>query len=154
MILPRYTIERVYLPKATPGSMFPGSTRVESEIFAKTLELPWRNNAISGDPNLASCIMEGIYLFIWQPPGHGRNYEYFRCVHAPGRHWYPDTRVSSILIHTGNYTEHLLGCIAPGSRHADINGDGIPDVVDSTKKLAWMVKNMPKAFELEIRVKK
>lgn len=154
MILPRYTLERLYLPTSTPGSLFPGSVRIEENIIAKTLELPWRNNAISNDPEKASCIMQGIYLFVWQPPGHGRAYEYFRCVHAPGRNWHPDTRMSSILIHPGNYVEHLLGCIAPGSRHADINRDGVPDTVDSTKKLAWMVKNMPKAWELEIREKK
>jgi hypothetical protein len=154
MILPRYTLERIYLPTSTPGSIFPGSVRVESTIIAKTLELPWRNNAISSDPKFASCIKEGIYVFVWQPPRHDRPYEYFRCLHVPGRHWYPDTKMSSILIHTGNYTDHLLGCIAPGSRHADINTDGVVDVVDSTKKLLWMTKNMPKAFELEIREKK
>lgn len=150
MILPRYTLERVYLPTATPGSWHDTNGK---DLICKTLELAYRNNAISQDPALASCIMEGIYLFVLQPPGFGRNYEYFRCVHAPGRHWHPDTRMSSVLVHPGNLTEHLLGCIAPGSRHADINNDGVPDVVDSTKKLAWMVKNLPKFFELEIRKK-
>lgn len=160
MILPRYILERIYLPQATPGSWHnalgaPGSGKPYDlgELVCKTLELPWRGNAISTKPELASCIAEGIYLFIWQPPGHGRNYEYFRCLHAPGRHWHPDTRASSILVHPGNFTEHLLGCIAPGSRHSDINNDGVPDVVDSTKKLLWMTQNLPKYFELEIRKK-
>ncbi len=148
MILPRYTIERVYLPTVTPGSWYDTDRRT---LICKTLELADRGNVVSSDPKLASCIVEGIYVFVWQPPSHGRNYEYFRCIHAPGRHWYPDTRQSSILVHPANRADQLLGCIAPGSRHADINLDGIPDVVDSTKKLAWMVKTLPKAFELEIR---
>lgn len=146
MILLRYRLERVYLEHATPGSWYDP----QGVNIAKNLELPWRDNVISNDASKASCIPEGIYLVVWQPPGHGRNYEYFRYVFVPGRHWHPDTRMSSILIHPGNLTEHLLGCQAPGSRHADINGDGIPDVVDSTSKLRWMTKNMPKAFEVEI----
>lgn len=149
MILPRYKLPRVYLPTATPGSIYDPS----GQIVCKTLELPWRNNAISSDPDKASCIMEGIYLFVHQPPGHGREYEYFRCVHAPGRNWSEEIRMSSILIHPANRVDQLLGCIAPGSRHADINSDGIIDVVDSTKKLAFMIKTMPKAFELEITKK-
>ena len=146
MILPRYKLERVYLPTATPGSIYTPS----GLIVCKTLELAWRGNAISSDPDQASCIMEGIFLFVHQPPGHGRNYEYFRCVHAPGRNWSPETKMSSILIHPANRVDQLLGCIAPGSRHLDINNDGIIDVAESTKKLEWMVKNMPKAFELQI----
>lgn len=149
MILPRYRLERIYLEKATPGSWYDP----DGNNFAKNLELPWRNNAISSDPNLASCIMEGIYLVVWQAPGYGRDYEYFRFVHVPGRHWHPDTGKSSVLVHSGNLTEHLLGCLAPGSRHADINADGVPDVVDSRAKLKWMTQNMPKAFELQIIAK-
>lgn len=150
MILPRYFLERVYLPTSTPGSWYDVDHKT---LVCKTLEPAWRNNTISSDPKLASCIMEGIFLFMWQPPGYGRSYEYFRCIHAPGRHWHPDTRTSSVLVHTGNIVDHSLACILPGSRHADINNDGIPDVVDSTKKLAWMTKNLPKFFELEIRKK-
>lgn len=149
MILTRYTLPRVYLPTATPGSIYAPN----GDLICKTLELPWRNNAISPDPNFASCVMEGIFLFVIQPPGHGREYEYFRCVHAPGRNWDPGIKMSSILIHPANRVDQLLGCISPGSRHVDMNSDGIVDVADSTKKLAWMVKNMPKAFELEIMKK-
>lgn len=153
MILPRYTIERIYLPKATPGSMFPGSLRIESQIIAKTLELPWRGNNISYDPAKASCIPEGIYLVVEEPANLSRTYPYYRFVHVPGRHWHPDTKKSSVLIHRGNYVEDLLGCIIPGSRHRDLNNDSIPDIEESSKKLAWMVTNLPNVFELEIRTK-
>lgn len=150
MILPRYFLERVYLETSTPGSWYDTDGKT---LIAKTLELPWRNNAISSDYLKASCIPEGIYMFMWQPATLTRKYEYYRCQHVPGRHWIPEYKASSVLVHTGNHTEHLLGCIAPGSRHADINGDGVVDVADSTKKLAYMVKVLPKYFELEIRKK-
>src|SRR3972149_4941749 len=140
MILPRYTTERVYLPTSTPGSWYDTNGK---DLICKTLELPWRQNSISPDPNFASCIMEGIFLFVLQPPGHGREYEYFRCVHAPGRNWSPDTRMSSILVHPITYVSGLLGCIGVGSRHADLNNDGIPDMAESKKKLLWMTKNLP-----------
>jgi hypothetical protein len=153
MILTRYTLERVYLSKVTPGSLFAGRTRIESQIIAKTLELPYRNNAVSTDPELASCVMEGIYLVVQEPPKQSRPYPYYRIVHAPGRNWDPFTKMSNILIHPVNYVKDLLGCIAPGSRHADLNADGIIDLVDSKKKLAWMIQNMPPQFELEIRKK-
>lgn len=149
MKLSRYLLERVYLETSTPGSIY----APDKSLICKTLELPYRDNSISNDPALASCIIEGIFLFLRQPPGHGRTYEYFRCVHAPGRHWSPDIKMSSVLIHPANRVDQLLGCISPGSRHLDMNGDGIVDIADSTKKLAWMVKNMPQAFELEIRKK-
>lgn len=153
MILPRYTLERIYLPTSTPGSLFPGSVRIESEIIAKTLELAWRNNAISSDPKLASCIPEGIYLVAQEPPKPSRNYPYFRIVHVPGRHWYPEIKMSSVLWHRGSKVEDLLGCIIPGSRHGDYDNDGVPNIEESSKKLAWMVINMPKYWELEIRKK-
>ena len=149
MRLPRYFLDRVYLDTSTPGSIIAPD---KAEI-CKTLELPWRNNAMSSDPKLASCIAEGVVLFVLQQPGHGRDYRYFRCVHAPGRNWEPGLFMSNILIHPANFADQLLGCISPGSRHLDMNNDGIVDIADSTKKLAWMVKNMPSAFELEIRKK-
>jgi hypothetical protein len=155
MILTRFRLERVYLPTSTPGSWYPtraGDTLYDEPI-CKTLELPYRNNSVSPDPKLASCVMEGIYLFIWQPPNADRPYEYYRCVFAPGRNWHPDTRMSSILVHPITYVSGLLGCIGVGSRHADLNKDGIPDIAESKVKLAWMTKNLPRHFELEIVAK-
>lgn len=153
MILPRYTIERVYLEKVTAGSLFPGSIRIEEKIICKTIELPWRNNSMSTNASLASCVPEGIYLVRKEPPKSGRNYVYFRFVHVPGRNWHKEYQASSILIHTANYVSDLLGCIAPGSRHVDVNQDGIIDVVDSTKKMKYLADTMPQYFELEIRKK-
>lgn len=153
MILPRYTLERVYLSGVTAGSLFPGSVRVESDIICKTIELPWRENAMSPDTDKASCIMEGIYLFRKEPAKQSRPYVYFRAVHVPGRNWQTEYKASNILIHIANHASQLLGCIAPGSRHADINADGVIDVVESTKKMTWLANNLPTYFELEIRKK-
>lgn len=152
MILPRYTIERLYLPGVTAGSLFVGSVRTE-EVICKTIELPWRNNSMSPDPNLASCVPEGIYLFRKEPAKESRPYVYFRAVHVPGRNWQVEYKASNILIHIANHASQLLGCIAPGGRHLDINGDGIIDVNDSTKKMTWLAENLPAYFELEIRSK-
>lgn len=150
MILPRYILERVYLPTSTPGSWYhPGKT----DIVCKTLELAWRDNKISDDPMIASCIPECICLVEYQPANPSRPYPHFRIVHVPGRHFRPDIKASSCLVHPANHTEQLLGCISPGSRHADMNLDGVVDIVDSRKKLQWMTDNLPRFFELEIRKK-
>jgi hypothetical protein len=151
MILPRYFLDSLLLPTSTPGSWYDTD---HTTLICKTLELPWRNNAISSDPALASCIMEGIYLVKWQPANPSRKYEFYRFTHVPGRHWHPDTGQSSCLVHPANKVEDLLGCIAPGSRHADMDNNGVPDVVDSTKKLKWMTANLPRVFELDIRRRK
>ena len=149
MILPRYFLERVYLLTETLGSWY----SPEMDLICKTMELPNRGNKVSADPMLAGCILEGIYLFVWQPPTQERPYPYFRCVHAPGRNWSPDTRMSSILVHPITFVKDLLGCIGVGSRFEDLNNDGVPDIVESKKKLKWMTDNLPRAFELEIRKK-
>jgi hypothetical protein len=150
MILPRYFIERVYLPTSTPGSWYDTDHKT---VLCKTLELAWRDNKISNDPAIASCIMEGIYLVRWQAVNPSRPYPYFRFVHVPGRHFHPDTGMSSVLVHRGNKVEDLLGCICPGSRHTDVDNNGVPDLVDSGKKLQWLTDNIEKIFELEIRKK-
>lgn len=148
MILPRYLLERVYLETSSPGSFYGTDFKT---LIAKTLEPAWRGNSISNDPMLASCIMEGIYLCVLQPATVSRPYPYFRFVHVPGRHWHPDTRMSSVLWHRGNEVSDSLACILPGSRHSN---DPVPKVVDSSKKLAWMVINLPPVWELLIREKK
>lgn len=147
MILPRYYLDSLLLPSSTPGSWYDVDHKT---LICKTLELAWRNNAISTDPAVASCIMAGIYLVHWQPATRLRPYDFYRFSHVPGRHWHPDLRASSVLVHRGNKVEDLLGCICPGSRHTDVDNNGVPDLVESGKKLLWMTQNLPKVFELEI----
>lgn len=108
---------------------------------------------MSPDPALASCVPEGIYLFRKEPAKPTRPYVYFRAVHVPARNWQLEYKASNILIHVANHATQLLGCIAPGSRHADVNGDGVIDVVESTKKMTFLAGTLPDYFELEIRKK-
>lgn len=137
----RYRLERVYLPTETLGSIY----GPDGALICKTMELPWKNNVSN-----ISCIPEGVHIFKKMAPGYGRNYRYFRAVKVAGRSMNLTLNMSTILIHPITYVKDLLGCIGVGSRHADLNGDGVPDMAESTKKLKWMTDNMPDEFELEI----
>ena len=85
--------------------------------MVKTLELPWRDNQ-----KYISCIPEGTYKLIY--PYSGTKYQdVFMLAKVPNR--------SGILIHAGNFTSQIAGCILPGMLHDDINNDGIKDVKHS-----------------------
>lgn len=82
-----------------------------------TLELP-----DLGNQKNISCIPEGKYEVhrIYSP-------KFGKCFHVqdvPGR--------SEILIHKGNYNKDTHGCILIGMGRADINGDGVTDVIESS----------------------
>lgn len=126
-----YRLERVYLADRTLGSLYDGAT-----MIAKILELPWLENK-----RAISCIPEGVYMAIKQPPKADRPYTYFRLPKVEGR--------SGILMHIGNNPEHSKGCLLVGSRFANIETD-TPILADSTAKMAWMALNMPDEFEMEI----
>lgn len=128
-----YLLERVYLETETLGSIY----SPEGGLICKTMELPWRNNERS-----VSCIPESIYNVIVQPPKEDRDYSYFRLPTVPKR--------SGILIHRITYVSGLKGCIGVGGKFADLNKDGVPDIVESGKTLQWMVDNLPAAFKLRI----
>lgn len=148
MVLEKYLMETIALPTETLGSWYHKATRT---LVCKTMELPWRNNVSSSDPLKASCIPRGlVYIVKKQPPGRGRKYGYFRIKHVPGRNVDHVTGMSRCLVHPITLVSGLLGCIGVGSRHVDINKDGVPDMVDSTNKLKWMYDNLPDEFELEI----
>ena len=85
-----------------------------------TLELP-----DLGNQQNISCIPEGEYEVhrIYSP-------KFGKCFHiqdVPGR--------SEILIHKGNYNKDTHGCILVGMGHADINEDGVMDVIESTRAM-------------------
>jgi hypothetical protein len=150
MAFENITIERVYLPTETLGSMYDDATR---ELLAKTMELPWRDNKRSPDSNEASCVPEGIYLIVKQEPKPGRDYGYFRFKHVPGRGINSATGMSSILIHRITYVKDLLGCVGVGSRFHDFNKDGVPDMAESSVKMEWLYQNLPNEFTLTIKSK-
>lgn len=131
-----YFLKRVYLPTETLGSIY----APDGSLVCKTMELPWKDNARS-----VSCIPEGTYHVIKQPPKPSRQYPYFRLPKVNGR--------SGILIHRITYVKDLRGCIGVGGRFVDLNKDGVPDMVDSSKKLQWMIDNLPEEFDLIITEK-
>lgn len=160
MSLPRYKLPRVPIivdgvEKENLGSIY----APDGELICKTLERPWLNNQ-KDNPNTAendaSCVPVGIYILEKQPPKEDRNYGYFRFRAVAGRSIHPAIKdktgklMSKILVHRITYVQDLLGCIGVGGRFADLNGDGVLDMADSSKKLEWMYQNLPDVFELEI----
>jgi len=151
-MIPKFIMPRVYMPKNTLASIYDP----KKELVCKTLELPWVNNASN-----KSCIPEDTYIFIKMLPGAGRAYGYFRCAYVKGRTMNPAFNMSTILMHPGDHvddgtTGHVvdsLGCIIVGSRHVDIENDGVYDMAESKAKLLWMYQNLPDAFYLEITKK-
>lgn len=106
------------------------------EIFkCKTLELPWRNNE-----KQTSCISAGKYKAVKRSSEKYK--DHFHLTDVPGR--------SMILIHSGNYHTHTLGCILVGSAHSDINADGHLDVVQSGPTLQKLNQILPAGFEIVI----
>ena len=90
-----------------------------------TLELPWKDNQ-----RMISCIPVGVYKI--KKHNSGKFGRCFWIKDVPGR--------SEILIHPANYTRQLLGCIAVGMDHKDIDGDGELDLIRSRKAMAQILK--------------
>jgi len=57
---------------------------------------------------------------------------------------------SFILIHNANYSFQILGCIAVGKAHKDINKDGLKDVTSSKATMKKLLAIMPDKFILKI----
>lgn len=128
-------LERVYLDTETLGSLY-----LDGKMLCKTMELPWKQNQRS-----ISCIPEGVYKVIKQPPKPSRPYPYFRLPNVPGR--------SGILIHKISYVSGLKGCIGVGKEFKDLNSDGVPDIIRSGEALQELIDLLPDEFQLEIRKK-
>jgi hypothetical protein len=99
----------------------------------RTLELPWKENR-----RRISCIPAGKYVVSKRFTPKFK--DHFHVLDVEGR--------TGILIHVGNFYTQIEGCILPGERFADINKDGLLDVVASRKTLDYLVAIMPDSFEL------
>jgi len=113
-----------------------GELLYNGKVLCKTLELPWMSNQRG-----KSCIPTGEYTVVRRvSPKYG---EHFHLVDVPGR--------QLILIHPANYVSQLLGCIAVGKAHRDINGDGRKDLTSSVDTMKMLLRELPQsAFKLEI----
>ena len=107
----------------------------ESHPPLYTLEEPWKNNA----PNV-SCIPAGKY--ICRPHTGARFKGVWQVMDVPGR--------SAILIHAGNTTDDIEGCILVGLSHGRLNRK--PAVLESRPAITWLRKCIghKNAFELTI----
>lgn len=102
-----------------------------------SIELPWRNN----EPN-TSCVPAGIYSLIpYLSPKHGATW----CLHNPALGIYgtdpvPHGGRDHCEIHSANFAEQLLGCIALGLEgqpmYDPLTGKVEPAVEDSKPAIA------------------
>lgn len=115
---------------ATKGFLF------YKNVDLVTLELPWKKNQ-----RRISCIPNGEY-----PCKKHTSPKFGECI------WVQDVpNRSEILIHSGNYTSDTLGCILAGLDFADLNKDGIPDIVYSRQAMRILLNACPDEFTLSIR---
>lgn len=119
----------------TLGSFTYYQDRVKLVFSCKTLELEVDCNAVRDD-----AIPSGYYKVVKR---YSPKYKWhFHITDVPNR--------SYILIHNANYSRQLLGCVAVGASHTDIDGDGLTDVTSSKSTLKRMNKVLPNEFILKI----
>lgn len=99
-----------------------------------TLELPWRENR-----RRESCI--------WPGPADGPTW--YQVVHHVSPRFGHVLKVQNvpnrthILFHAGNFMRDTMGCILPGKRMTDFNGDSILDVTGSRQALNQLREAVP-----------
>jgi hypothetical protein len=128
---PRIEIFRTYKDDCTIGEGI-AVCQGKPPFEFKTLELPWKDNI-----RRISCIPVGKYRTIKHTSPKFKQSFWLRNV--DGR--------SEILIHAGNFTRQILGCILPGDSHTDIDVDGTPDVTNSRVTIKKLYEILPNEFE-------
>ena len=109
----------------------------EIVLMLRTVELPWLNNE-----RRISCIPAGRYM---AKVHHSPRFGWALWLQdVPGR--------SEILVHTANFVRQLLGCIAPGLYHTDIDYDGIIDVASSGDAMKIIETYMKGLRDIEIEI--
>lgn len=119
----------------TPGQMIVG------DFLCCTLELPDLNNLPQ-----KSCIPANTYEWVKVGATHNIPYTHISVLNVHQR--------SGICIHVGNYASlkksDVLGCILVGSSFADINKDGIQDIVGSKDAFTKLMEILPDSGNLII----
>lgn len=108
---------------------------VHEDFRCFTLELPYKNN----EPNISSIPAGRYKCDKHNSPKFG---ECLKVHYVLNR--------SNILIHPGNYTSQIQGCILVGDSLKDINKDGIPDVTNSVATMNKLLQSVPDDFIITI----
>jgi hypothetical protein len=124
-------LKRQYLAANTIGELTLFNDNNEIIYSCKTVELAWKDNQ-----KRISCIPEAIYDIELVGPSAKIKYDHFWITNVPNR--------DGIKIHVANYSKQLMGCIAPGLTHADLNKDNLIDVTNSTKALKGLLEAVRK----------
>lgn len=122
-------LKRKYLEDQTIGTLTGKNTKLV------TVELVDNDNKPK-----ESCIPEGEYVVVIR---NSKKYgNHFHVTNVKKR--------DLILFHVANYSRELLGCIAPGLRHKDIDKDGKLDNESSKLAMDHLLKTFPQGFKLLI----
>jgi len=120
-------VRHAYLTNVTLGTLFVGGLKLA------TLEEGWKADPDGPGgqrreaPLVESCVPDGTYVL---RPHVSQKYPQgvYALVNQALGVWYQDRPLGqrwgrqAILIHTGNHTDHIEGCILVGMRHAFIDG--------------------------------
>jgi hypothetical protein len=105
-----------YGTKETMGKMFDA----DGNLLAHTIERPWVPDMNHpGGTSFESCVPDGIYNLV--PHTRPNGDKVVALVNPELGVWYGKADRPStwgrylVLIHSGNYVDHVVGCIAPGS---------------------------------------
>ena len=124
-----------YGKKQTIGKLYILDDNDYIQAEFDTLELHWKDNK-----TFISCILEGNYNVVTR---YSKKFgSHFQIQDVENRTY--------ILIHQGNFYTDIEGCILIGKDLADINNDGLIDVIDSAEAMQKLKKMFLESFKLEI----
>lgn len=132
-------LQLLRVEQGTEGTF--GILLVNGKAFCCTLELPWLDN----EPG-KSCIPEGEYVCAWRDsPKFGK---VIAVQGVPGR--------TDILIHAGNMTGDILGCILVGWRYGEfrIGGKKQRGLMESQAALTALKNALMKEKEIPLSIKR
>ncbi|MBK9391968.1 MAG: hypothetical protein IPN68_17920 [Bacteroidetes bacterium] len=132
-----FIIRSEFFESATLGNLFV-MDGAKILFQCKTLEPGWKNNA-----KRVSCIPSGKYDMKFEYSSRFLQ-KLWELKNVLGR--------SEIKIHTANFAYDLMGCIAVGEYHTNLDGDGIPDVAASRKTLEKLHKVTEGLEKMRIKI--
>jgi hypothetical protein len=116
-----------------------------------TIERPWIKGPFPGGKSFESCVPDGRYQLL--PHTRPDGTETVALVNDELGVWYQkDDRPEDwgrylVLIHSGNFVEHVVGCIAPGVTRAIYENK----IMVGNSRVAMKQLNVRQYTELEIR---